>query len=245
MIRLACTPNLLRSLPPFSALSDAQFAAILPSIQHRKYAPRTPILRSNENADGLYVILSGHVRVVLEDGEGHELIAASIGPNEFFGEVGLIDGGPRAATIQTQEACEVLFVPRKTVLELLQSNTDAAVIILRTVIDRLGDAHRKMASLALSDVYGRVARVLLETGRYEEGERLVDIGSEQIAAMVGASREMVSRVVKEMIGKGLVRRHKRKLIVLDRESLVGRGPKETDGGSSLSGSPQRAMTRTA
>src|SRR4051794_18539595 len=132
MIRLACTPNLLRSLPPFSALSDAQFAAILPSIQHRKYPPRTTILRGGENADGLYVLLSGHVRVLLEDDRGHELIAASIGPNEFFGEVGLIDGGPRAAGIQTQEACEVLFVPRKTVLELLQHNADAAVIILRT-----------------------------------------------------------------------------------------------------------------
>ena len=87
----------------------------------------------------------------------------------LYGEVGLIDGGPRAASIQTQEACEVLFIPRKTVMELLQHNADAAVIILRTVIDRLGEAHRKMASLALSDVYGRVARVLLETGRYDNG----------------------------------------------------------------------------
>jgi CRP/FNR family cyclic AMP-dependent transcriptional regulator len=241
MVRLACSAQLLRSLPPFSSLSDAQFAAVLPSIQHRTYAARSWILRSGENSDGLYVILSGHVQVVLDDGEGHELIAAAIGPNEFFGEAGLIDGGPRAASVQSQEACEVLYIPRKTILELLQHNADAAVMVLRTVIDRLSDAQLKMASLALTDVYGRVARVLLESSRETDGEWLVQAGSEQIAAMVGASREMVSRVVKDMIRRGAVKRHKRKLIVLDRRLLARGGPRSPKAAAgTLKGSPPSA-----
>jgi CRP/FNR family cyclic AMP-dependent transcriptional regulator len=239
MVRLACSPSLLRSLAPFSSLSEAEFDAMLPSIQRRKYPARTRILRAGENSDGLYVILSGHVKVLLEDGEGRELIASAIGPNEFFGEAGLVDGGPRAASVQTLEACEVLFVPRKTILDLLQHNADAAVVVLRTVIDRLSDAHRKMASLALFDVYGRVARVLLEMGREaSNGEWLVEPGSEQIAAMVGASREMVSRVVKDMIRRGVVRRHKRKLIVLDRKSLACRSARASQTAETvLNGSP--------
>lgn len=241
MVRLACSPSILRSLPPFSSLSEAQFEALLPSIQRRKYAARTRILRAGENSDGLYVILSGHVKVVLEDGEGRELIASTVGPNEFFGEAGLVDGGPRAASVQTQEACEVLFIPRKTVLELLQHNADAAVVVLRTVIDRLSDAQRKMASLALFDVYARVARVLLETGRESGGEWLVEPGSEQIAAMVGASREMVSRVVKDMIKRGVVRRHKRKLIVIDRAALACRTSRAASASEAiLKGSPPPA-----
>jgi CRP/FNR family cyclic AMP-dependent transcriptional regulator len=243
MVRLACSPQLLKSLPPFSSLSDAQFAAVLPSIQHRTYPARACILRAGENSDGLYVILSGHVQLVLEDGEGHELIAGSVGPNEFFGEAGLIDGGPRAASVHAQEACEVLYVPRRTVLELLQHNADAAVVVLRTVIDRLSDAQIKMACLALTDVYGRVARVLLESSRESDGEWLVQAGSEQIAAMVGASREMVSRVVKDMIRRGAVRRHKRKLIVVDRRLLArGSSAERAADAALLKGSPPSPST---
>jgi CRP/FNR family transcriptional regulator, cyclic AMP receptor protein len=94
------------------------------------------------------------------------------------------------------------------------------MLVLRTVTRRLAEAHQKIGNLALVNVYGRVARVLLEEGHEANGEWLVEPGAEQIAAMVGASREMVSRVVKDMINRGLVRRHKRKLIVIDRPLLL-------------------------
>ena len=222
MVRLACSPHVLRGLPLFSALSDAQFGALLPAIQHRAYPARTRIVHSGECADGLYVLVSGRVKVLFDDGDGRELIAASIGPNEFFGEIGVLEGEPRAASVDATEACEVLFVPRKGLLDCVEHNAAAAMAMLRTVITRLDDAHRKMAALALSDVSGRVARALLDTGSEVDGEWLVDVGSEQVAAMVGASREMVSRVLKDMIEKGFVRRHKRRLIVIDRLSLAGR-----------------------
>jgi CRP/FNR family cyclic AMP-dependent transcriptional regulator len=222
MVQLACNPNVLRTLELFSSLSNAQFAAVLQEIQHRSYPARVRIHHPGESADALYVIVSGRVRLLFDDGEGRELIAATIGSGEFFGEVCLLDARPRASSVETQEPCEILVVPRKVLLECIEHNAHSAMSLLRTVVERLESAHRKMAMLALVDVYGRVARVLLDTCREVHGQLLVELSSEEIAAMVGASREMVSRVMKAMISEGVVRRHKRKLIVLDRSQLAPR-----------------------
>jgi CRP/FNR family cyclic AMP-dependent transcriptional regulator len=215
-------PNtcMLKSVPLFSNLSDSDLAAMLPGMQQRAYPARTCILRAGESSDALYVVLSGRVRVLLDDGEGHEIIVAVFGPNEFFGEIELMDGGPRLANFDCPQPTEILQIPRKVVMDWLERDSAAALLVLRTVTRRLADAHQKIGNLALVNVYGRVARVLLEEGHEgANGEWLVEPGAEQIAAMVGASREMVSRVVKDMINKGMVRRHKRKLIVLDRQLL--------------------------
>jgi len=220
MMTVVCSPNILKSMPLFSILSEDKLAAMLPLMQQRSYPARTCILRAGEGGDGLYIVLSGRVRVLLDDGEGHEIIVAVLGPHEFFGEIELLDGGARLANFDCTHPTEVLHIPRKVVTDWLERDAAAAMLFLRTVTRRLAEAHQKIGTLALVNVYGRVARVLLEEGREgTNGEWLVEPGAEQIAAMVGASREMVSRVVKDMIGKGMVRRYKRRLIVLDRQLL--------------------------
>ena len=212
--------SLLKSLPLFASAADEDLAAMMPGIQHRSYPARTCILRAGENGDGLHVILSGRVRIVLDDGEGHEIIVAVLGANDFFGEIELIDGTPRFANFDCTQPAEILHISKKAALEWLERDPVASILMLRTVTRRLAEAHQKIGNLALVNVYGRVSRVLLEAGREaSNGEWLVEPGAEQIAAMVGASREMVSRVVKDMINRGLVRRHKRKLIVIDRQLL--------------------------
>ena len=221
MMTVAFDASLLRSVPLFSTLDDHALSAMLPGMQQRTYPPRTCILRAGESGEGLYVVLSGRVRVLLDDGEGHEIIVAVFGPNEFFGEVELMDGGPRLANFDCTHPTEVLHIPRKIVLDWIERDPAAAMLLLRTVTRRLAEAHQKIGNLALVNVYGRVARVLLEEGHEgANGEWHVEPGAEQIASMVGASREMVSRVVKDMITRGLVRRHKRKLIVIDRQLLL-------------------------
>ena len=222
MTRIIDTAAALKSVPLFSTLSDSELAAMLPYTQHRTYPPRTCIVRAGELADGLHIVLSGRARLQLDDGNGHEIIVAEYGAGEFFSEIGLIDASPRLAHVHAQQACEVVFIPRKAVLEWLQRDPATTLWLLSTVLQRLGEAYRKIGNLALVDVYGRVARVLLEAGREVKGEWMVEPGSEQIAAMVGASREMVSRVVKNMINQGIVRRYRRKLIVLDRTALATR-----------------------
>jgi CRP/FNR family cyclic AMP-dependent transcriptional regulator len=212
--------SVLRTLPLFAMLADEEFAALLPSIKQHSYPPRKLILRAGEESDGLYFILSGRVKVLLEDGRGREMMVSSLGPNEFFGEMTMIDGGPRSATVEAHDACHVLYLPAKRLRECLQRNSGALTFVLRTVVERLRKADRKIQDLAFVDVYGRVASTLLDTSLEADGEWLVGPGCEQIASMVGASREMVSRVLRGMIDKGLICRKRRRLIVLDRAALA-------------------------
>ena len=155
------------------------------------------------------------------EGEGREVILSLIGASEFFGEMSLLDGRPRSATVQALEPCEVLYVPKCAFTEFMQSD-GAARLILQTIVARLREADRKIEGLALTDVYTRVTRVLSDTARDVNGEWIVEPGSEQIAKIVGASREMVSRVLKDLRKKGMIGRNKRRIIVLDRESVARR-----------------------
>jgi CRP/FNR family transcriptional regulator, cyclic AMP receptor protein len=245
MTTLAFNPTLLKSVPLFSTLDDGELSAMLSAMQQRTYPARSCILRAGESGEGLYVVLNGRVRVLLDDGEGHEIIVAVFGPNEFFGEIELMDGGPRLANFDCTHPTEVLHIPRKVVLDWLERDSAAAMLVMRTVTRRLADAHQKIGNLALVNVYGRVARVLLEEGHEApNGEWLVEPGAEQIAAMVGASREMVSRVVKDMINRGFVRRHKRKLIVIDRQLLLEgqcRPAQKKDAAMASSVSPSQSL----
>ena len=216
--------RLLRRLPVISTLTDGQFSSVLKTIRRRSYTARSCILPAGESPDGLYIIVSGRARLRHQDHDGRALIAETYGPSEFFGEMGLLDSRPYSAIVEAAEACEIAYIPREPLLACLDQNPTAAMCMLRAALSRLSKAHRQMANLALTNVYGRVAQVLLENGQEVDGEWRVDVGSEQIAAMVGASREMVSRVLKCMIQKRVVRRHKRQLFVLDRATLTAPQP---------------------
>lgn len=229
----------LRRLPFFSALSDAEFMRLLPSTRRRTFPARACVLSAGEAPDGLYIVVAGRVRLVHQDQEGRALIAEIYGPGEMFGEMGLIDAAACPASVIAAEECGVVFIPREIAIECLESNVAAAMSMLTTSLDRLCKAHRQMANLALTKVYSRVAQVLVSHSREVGGEWHVDVGSEQIAAMVGASREMVSRVLRCMIEKRVVRRFKRKLIVLDRQTLIA--PDANDRLKRRDGAPARKV----
>ena len=228
MNRLLKDPDIIKRLRPFSWFSEAQLAWVLPKIQHRTYAARTPLVRGANGADGLYVVLSGRAQVIYVDSEGREFISRFVGPHDFFGELGLFDNEEFAASVRSAEPCELIYIPRNIVLECLAGNPQAAMCMLQTVTKRLCQCERKLAHLALNDVYERVAAVLLEHARETNSGWLVPIGSEQIAGLVGASREMVSRVITRMVREGVARKHKRSVVILDRQALSERsGPRWT------------------
>lgn len=223
MTNMTVNPAILKTVPLFALLSDHQLAALFPAIQHRSYPRHSFMLRAGEKADALYIIMAGRAKVVVDDGEGREVTLTLIGPNEFFGEMSLIDDKPRSASVEALDTCEVLYISKAAFMSCLKDNFEVAMLILRAVVGRLREADRKIASLALMDVHGRVARLILELAREIDGTWIVDTGSEEMARMVGASREMVSRVLKEMRETGLIRRDKRKIIVLDHASMNQRG----------------------
>jgi CRP-like cAMP-binding protein len=229
MPTFTCTPLSLKELPLFSTLSDAEVATLLPLVQVRTHYPRTLVLGAGSATDGIYIIVSGRVKVVLQDERGRYFIAAQLREGDICGELGLMQEVRNSEAIEAVTKCELIYVPRKAVLECLERNPKAAMFMLNVVTERLRDTRRNCASLALDTASTRVVKVLLEQGHQVDTEWSVDVGAETVAALVGASREMVSRVVKNLIQRGLVRRNKRKLIVIDRSRLAAYAEGAYDG----------------
>src|SRR5688572_8142701 len=170
MAQFALNPNVLKNVPLFSSFSDMQLSALVPAVQHRRFPRGAYVIRAGEETDALYIILSGRAKVLIPDNDGNEVILSVIGPSEFFGEMGLIDDLPRSASVATLETCEMLRIGRGGFLACLKDNFDAALIIMRNLVKRLREADRKIESLALIDVYGRVARVLMDLAKLVDGK---------------------------------------------------------------------------
>jgi len=222
--QFALNPQILKSVPLFSSFTDSQLGQLLSCVQHRSYPRNAFILRAGEETDALYIILSGRVKVLIPDEEGHEVILSVIGPHEFFGEMGLLDELPRSASVETLESCDMLRLSKAGFTGILKDNFELAMLIMRNLVRRLREADRKIESLALIDVYGRVARLLIDLAENMDGKWIVERAppKQEIARMIGASREMVSRVVKDLQKKGLIRAEKRRIHVLDRQSMQRR-----------------------
>ena len=224
MAQFQLNPNVLKNVPLFSSFSDHQLAALIPAVQHRRFPRGSYVIRAGEETDALYIILAGKAKVLIPDDDGNEVILSVIGPNEFFGEMGLLDDQSRSASVETLEACQMLRLSKAGFMTCLKDNFELAMIIIRNLVKRLREADRKIESLALMDVYGRVARLLLDQAEEVEGMWIVRSAppKQEIARMIGASREMVSRVVKDLHDRGVIRADKRKIYVLDRQSMTRR-----------------------
>ena len=164
------------------------------------------IMGAGDPIDSLYIVISGRLKVMMSDSEGKEVILSILGPNEFFGEMGLIDDCPRSATVVAMEACELISVGKREFKRCLEGNFEMAMAVMRGLVKRLRDADRKIGSLALLDVYGRVARLLLDMSETVNGQKMVTkrLPKQDIAKMIGASREMVSRVMKDLQTRGYI-----------------------------------------
>lgn len=191
----------------FACLSEVELEQLARMAVPRKAARHATIARAGESTDSLFVIVSGSAKVLSRDEEGREVILTLLGAGECFGEMGLIDGSPRSADVITDEACELLMIAKRDFLAALADNFDLCLNIMRSLVLRLREANRKIESLALMDVYGRVAKLLLDFSVDENGRRVIrrKISKQDMAKMVGASREMVSRVMKDLEGSGYIR----------------------------------------
>ena len=198
--------GILRNVPLFAMLDEAQLRA-LSGMMVRKSAPRNrTIIKAGDATDSLYIVIVGRVKVQMSDDEGKEVILSVLGPGDFFGEMGLLDGAPRAASVVTIEQSEFVLVAKDEFKALLKENFELSMVIMRGLVKRLRDADRKIESLALLDVYGRVARVLLEFSENVDGRQVIKgkLPRQDIAKMIGASREMVSRVMKGLEVEGYI-----------------------------------------
>lgn len=190
----------LKAVPLFSSFPEEQLRMLASVVTRRSAARSTTVLAAGDLTDSLYIVLSGRLKVMMSDAEGKEVILSILGPGEFFGEMGLIDDSPRSASVVAIESCELLSITKRDFKKCLAENFEMAMAVMRGLVRRLREADRKIGSLALLDVYGRVARLLLDMSETVEGEKVVTkrLPKQDIAKMIGASREMVSRVMKDL-----------------------------------------------
>jgi CRP/FNR family cyclic AMP-dependent transcriptional regulator len=197
---------MLRSVPLFASFSEEPLRMLTTVVTRRSVTRGTIIMAAGDPTDSLYIILSGRLKVMMSDADGKEVILTILGPGEFFGEMGLIDDAPRSASVIAIEPCELLVITRRDFKKCLAENFEMSMAVMRGLVRRLREADRKIGSLALLDVYGRVARLLLDMAETVDGQKMVTkrLPKQDIAKMIGASREMVSRVMKDLQVGGFI-----------------------------------------
>jgi CRP/FNR family cyclic AMP-dependent transcriptional regulator len=207
----------LKAVPLFATISEEQLRMLTTMVTRRSASRNTTIMSSGDATDSLYIVLSGRLKVMMSDSEGKEVILAILGPGEFFGEMGLIDDEPRSASVVTIEPCELLSIAKRDFKRVLTENSEMAMAVMRGLVRRLREADRKIGSLALLDVYGRVARLLLDMAENVNGEKIVTkrLPKQDIAKMIGASREMVSRVMKDLQTGGYIEMRGSNIVLRD------------------------------
>ena len=210
----------LKAVPLFSSFPEDQLRMLTSMVARKSVSRSTTIMTGGDPTDSLYIVLSGRLKVMMSDAEGKEVIHTILGPGEFFGEMGLIDDEPRSATVVAIEACELLYIAKRDFKKCLAENFDMAMAVMRGLVRRLREADRKIGSLALLDVYGRVARLLLDMSENVDGEKIVTkrLPKQDIAKMIGASREMVSRVMKDLQMGGYIEMRGSNIVL--RDSIV-------------------------
>jgi CRP/FNR family cyclic AMP-dependent transcriptional regulator len=171
----------------------------------KAYPKNAIIVSEGDETDSFYVIIDGRVKVYVSDEEGREVVLGTQGPGDYFGEM-VLDGGPRSASVVTVEPSRFAVVGKRRFRDFLYTHPEFSIHLIEKLIHRSRALTESVKSLALMDVYGRVARLLLELA-VKEGGRLVvpeRLTQQDIANRVGSSREMISRIFKDLVAGGYI-----------------------------------------
>lgn len=190
---------------PDDVLSDAELQAVSQRAVMRMFAKNTVVVSEGDQTDSLYIVVSGRVKIYVSDEKGKEIILNHAGAGEYFGEMAL-DEGPRSASVMTLEPTRFLVVPREDVATFLAKSPEFSLHLVRKLIRRVRALTHDVKSLALMDVYGRVARMLLDLAVERDGALVIERRptQQEMANRVGASREMISRILSELAAGGYI-----------------------------------------
>lgn len=213
----------------FLATLPAEPAGVLNSaIQRKSFAPGEVICRKGDPGDALYVIIKGQVKIVLPSDDGNEALIATMDEGDFFGELSLIDGEPRSATIIATQPTDTVLLRREGFQGFLQAHPEAAIDMLHALSTRIRQSDEFIADAAFLDVPGRLAKKLLELsdkyGRPGPGGIAIGMRVTQrdLAAMIGATRESVNKHLQSFRVQGMIALEGRRLIIKDHDRLEKR-----------------------
>ena len=198
--------ELIRRVPLFSMLTASQAESVAEAVVKSRFKRGESIVEQGKKSNSLAIILTGRARVVTTDMRGREVILATMQPGDYIGEMSLIDNEPHSATVRAEVQTDMLILGRAEFARCLPENSSLSYAIMRGLVQRLRSADRQIESLALLDVYGRVARTLLDMAEMEGEHKMIrnKVSRQDLAKVVGASREMVSRVMKDLEERGMI-----------------------------------------
>lgn len=207
--------DILNNIPLFSALEEAERETISSHAVTKSYPKNTIIINEGDNTYSMYIILSGKVKVFLSDASGKEVTINMQGPEEYFGELALLDESPRSASIMTMEPSQFAMISKADFDACLTNNPSIALKLIKTLTGRIRHLTENVRNLALLDVYGRVARTLLDMATEQDGKMVIEqkLTHQEIANMVGASREMVSRILKDLALGGYIKTEGKRITI--------------------------------
>jgi CRP/FNR family cyclic AMP-dependent transcriptional regulator len=219
----AQTADFLASVPMFSGLQRDELLKFAELTRERTYPKGSVILFQGDPGDSLYVLRQGRAKVVLIGEDGREVILGVLEPGAHFGELALIDDQPRSAHVIAMEDSQLLILRREDFRRRVEANPSVGWALLTELSRRLRRADQKIGGLVLLDVPGRISRLLLDlSAESSNGAIEKPLTHQTIAQMIGASRETVSRAMKEFQEEGLIRVERRRIAVANRDALEKR-----------------------
>ena len=196
-----------KGIPLFSGLSVADHGQLLQIAVRKTYPRHTLLVREGDIGDRFYLLRKGRAKVYLGDDHGREVILSILEPGDFFCEMAMIDDEPCSANVMSLEESEFVSIAKADFQQVMASSPDMAKRLLKSLAQRLRESNQQIESLALKDVQARVEQALQGLAKPEGSELVIPLGitHRDIAAMVGASREMVTRVFRELEHSGVIR----------------------------------------
>jgi CRP-like cAMP-binding protein len=221
--------EVIRKAPLFTALDDAAAASLLANMVSVKISKGSVLFAEGDEGDQLYVIAEGKLKLGTSSGDGRENLLSILGPGEMFGELSLFDPGPRTSTATAVTDAKLLSLGQEKLLPWLAENPKVALQLLARLAQRLRRTNEAVGDLVFSDVPGRVAKALIDLGerfgkKTEEGLFVHhDLTQEELAQLVGASRETVNKALADFAGRNWLKLDGRAVLITDFERLSKRG----------------------
>ena len=200
---------------PFAPLAEETLRAIASSGVVRQFPKNAVLINEGDQGDSLYILLSGKVKVFASNEAGKEVVIDFHGPGEYVGEMSL-DGAPRSASVMTVEPTSCAIVSRTQFRDFIREHPDFALHLIGKLIERARRTTANLKSLALSDVYGRLVRLLQSLAQERDGRQVIleKLTQQDIAERIGASRDMISRLMKDLVAGGYVAIEDRTITIL-------------------------------
>ena len=196
---------MLAQVPLFAGIDPAVLSALEAQTKLKRYQKRTVIIEKGEESSILYLLESGRAKVYVADDSGKEILLRELGPGDHFGELALLGGSPRTASVMSLTDCEVRLLTGAVFREFLAQQPEVALGLIRHLARQVADLTDTASDLALLSVYARITKVLVESAQDEDGRLITaPLTQQQIADRVGCSREMVSRIVGDLKTGGYV-----------------------------------------